>query len=323
VRAFIAALAAVVLTVATPAAAQQKVSRVGVLFVTSTTTHAQAIEALRASLRELGYVDGRNVVIDIRSAEGRAERLPELAAELLASKVDVIVTGGGNVSAVAARNATTTVPIVMGGTFGAVEAGLIESLARPGGNVTGLTMPREIGAKHVDLLRELIPSLSRLAVLLRGDLSTAAQRAQAKAQALEYMNITVEYVDVKEPEDIPRAFAAVRAFKPQAMLVGPDPLFFNHRTQVIEFARTARLPTGYPARAFVDAGGLFSYSLSLSDVYREVARYVDRILKGAKPGDLPVVQPSRFELVLNAKTAKSLGLTVPQSILLRADHVVQ
>jgi putative ABC transport system substrate-binding protein len=296
-----------------------------VLFVTSpsSASGAAAIETFRSSLRDLGYVEGRTIIIEYRSAEGRAERLPALAAELVERKVDVIVTGGGNVSTLAARKATTTIPIVMAGSVSAVESGLVASLARPGGNVTGLTVPRELGAKQLELLRELVPSLSRVVIFLRSNLASAEQRAQSKAAALEFLRVTLEYIDAQEPEDLVQAFATARAARPHAMIVGPDPLFFERRTQVLEFARTARLPAMYPFRDFVDAGGLMSYSLSFLEASRGAARYVDRILKGAKPADLPVEEPTKFELVINLKTARSLGLTVPPSLLLRADQVIE
>jgi putative ABC transport system substrate-binding protein len=318
------AVAALVLGVALDpcvAAAQTlgKVPRIGLLVVA---TQAIAIDALRASLRELGYVEGQTVVIEHRTADGRVERLPALAADLIARRVDVIVTGGGNVSTAAARDATKTIPIVMGTSVGAVEAGFIESLARPGGNITGLTMPREIGAKQVELLRELLPTSSRVAVLVRPNLATAEQRARAKSAALS-VGLTIDYVDVEKPEDLAAAFTATRAARPHAMLVGPAPLFFNERDRVLEFARSARIPAIYPFRTFVDAGGLMSYNISAADVYRRLAHYVDRILKGAKPADLPVEQPTRLELVINVKTAKAIGITVPPSLLLRADHVIE
>jgi putative ABC transport system substrate-binding protein len=302
-----------------------KTPRIGLLFLSSPSSGAGAsgIEAFRSSLRDLGYVEGRTIAIEYRSAEGRAERLPGLAAQLVERKVDIIVTGGGNVSTLAARKATTTIPIVMSGSLSAVESGLVDSLARPGGNVTGLTVPRELGEKQLELLRELVPSLSRVVVLIRSNLATAPQRAQGKALALEFFRVAIEYLEVDEPEDLARAFGTARTWRPNAMIVGPDPLFFHQRDQILEFARMARLPIMYPFRDFVDAGGLISYSLNAMEAYRGVARYVDKILKGAKPADLPVEQPTKFELVINVKTAKALGVTIPPSLLLRADQVIE
>jgi ABC-type uncharacterized transport system substrate-binding protein len=308
------------------AEAQQtgKTARIGLLFVTSPSSAMSTFtEALRSSLQDLGYVEGRTITIEYRSAEGRAERLPALATELVERKVDVIVTGGGNVSTLAARKATTTIPIVMVGSVGAVESGLVDSLARPGGNVTGLTVPRGLGLKQLELLRELIPRVSRVVILTRSTFQTASQRAETKAMALQFLGVTLEFLEVEEPEDLARAFVTARASRPNAMIVGPDPLFFNQRNQILDFARTARLPAIYPFRNFVDAGGLISYSLSSLEVSRVVARYVDKILKGAKPADLPVEQPTKFELVVNMNTAKALGLTVPPSVLLRADQVIE
>lgn len=302
-----------------------KPPRVGVLFLTSPTSvmGARGIEALRGGLRELGYVEGRTVVIEWRSAEGRAERLPELAAQLVERKVDVIVTGGGNISTLAARRATSTIPIVMTGSWRAVEAGLVESLARPGGNVTGLTVPPELGLKQIELLREIVPSLSRLVMFLRRGLDTPAQRERGKALIREFLQVSVDIVDVDGPEDLARAFEAARGLRPQAMIVGPDPLFFERQDQLLAFARAARLPAVYPFPDFVTAGGLMSYSPGAADIVRRTARYVDRVLKGAKPGDLPVEEPTTYELAINAKTARALGVVIPPSVLLRADHVIE
>ena len=321
------ALALVLTLLATPLAAQAqpagKTPRIGVLFVTSPSVGSAFTEALRSSLRDLGYVDGRTIAFESRSAEGRADRLPALAAELVQRKVDVIVTGGGNVSTLAARKATTTIPIVMVGSVGAVEAGLVDSLARPGGNVTGVTVPRELGLKQLELLRAIIPSLSRVVVFSRSNFDTAAQRTEAKAMASQFLGVTLDFVEVQEPEDLARAFVTARAARPNAVIVGPDPLFFNQKGPILDFVRETRLPTIYPFRSFVEDGGLVSYSLSAQEVASIVARYVDRILKGAKPAELPVEQPTTFELVINMKTAKTLGLTIPPSVLLRADQIIE
>jgi putative ABC transport system substrate-binding protein len=320
-------LALVLTLLSTPLAAEAqqagKTPRIGVLFVTSPSVGSAFTEALRSSLRDLGYVEGRTITFESRSAEGRADRLPALAAELVQRKVDVIVTGGGNVSTLVARKATTTIPIVMVGSVGAVESGLVESLARPGGNVTGLTVPRELGLKQLELLRAIIPSLSRVVIFSRSNFDTSAQRTEAKAMALQLLGVTLDFIEVQEPEDLARAFATARASRPNAVIVGPDPLFFNEKGPILAFARETRLPTIYPFRSFVDDGGLVSYSLSAREVARIVARYVDRILKGAKPAELPVEQPTTFELVINLKTAKALGLTIPPSVLLRADHIIE
>jgi putative ABC transport system substrate-binding protein len=314
--------------IAAPAADAQptaRMPRIGVLFLTSPSSPggAAGLAALRASLAELGHVEGRTVTIEYRSAEGRADRLPALAAELVARKVDVIVTGGGNVSVLAARGATRTIPIVMTGSFRAVESGLVESLARPGGNITGLSVPRELALKQIELLREIVPPLSRLVILARQRLDTPARRAQDRAAIRSFLQVSVDIVDVERPEGLDRAFEAARALRPQAMIVGPDPVFFEYRDRVLGFARTARLPAVYPFREFVDAGGLMSYGVGVTEIVRRTARYVDRILKGARPADLPVEEPTVYELAVNLHTARSLGLTLPPAVLLRADHVVQ
>ena len=302
-----------------------KTPRIGFLFLESqsSSAHAATIEAFRASLRDLGYVEGRTITLEYRSAEGRAERLPELAADLVKRRVDVIVTGGGNVSTLAARKATSTVPIVMSSSFAAVESGLVASLARPGANVTGVSVPRELAAKQVELLRELLPSLSRVVVLLRRDPAVAARRAEAKAMAREFLKVTLDYLEVEEPEELTAALLTARASGPNAMIVGPDPLFFQQRDQILDFARTAGLAAMYPFGDFVDAGGLISYSLNSVEPFRVVARQVDMILKGAKPTDLPVEQPTMFEMVINLKTAKALGIKIPQSLLVRADRLIE
>jgi putative ABC transport system substrate-binding protein len=313
------------LLAAAPAAEAQssgKTPRIGLLFLSSTASASAPLELLRAALRELGYVEGRSIVIEYRSAEGRAERLPALAADLVERKVDLIVTGGGNPATLAARKVTTTIPIVMGGTADAVEAGLVQSLARPGGNITGLSVPQELVSKQLELLRELVPSLSRVVVFLRRNPAAAARRAQAKALTLEFYRTTLEYVEVEKPEDLAPAFATARAARPHAMLLAPDPLFWSERDQILDFARAARLPAMYPFPDFLEAGGLVSYSVNALEVTRAIARYVDRILKGAKPADLPVEQPTTFELVINGKTARALGVAISPSLRLRADKVI-
>ena len=297
--------------------------RVGILILASQASVAQLIEGFRASLRKLGYVEGRNLAIEILSADGAAERLEELAAELVRRKVDIIITGGGNVSTMAARKATSTIPIVMMSSISAVESGLVQSLARPGGNVTGLTVPQDLGMKQIQLLRELIPPLSRVAILVRHDLFMTTLREQAKATAQQLMLVTIDFFEVRSPEDLARALEAARAAKPEAMIVAADPLLYQQRGQILRFTRAARIPDMYFAPEIVEDGGLVAYSPAPQDVYDGVARFVDRILKGAKPAGLPVEQPTRFELTINLKTAKSLGIAVPQPVLMRATQVVE
>jgi putative ABC transport system substrate-binding protein len=308
-------------------AAQQprKLPRIGMLFLVSMSSGAGAagIEGLRASLREFGYVEGRSILIEYRSAEGRAERLPELAAQLVAQKVDVIVTGGGNVSVLAARSATSTIPIVMSGSLDAVATGLVQSLPRPSGNITGLSVPRELASKQIELLRELVPSLARVGILVRGDPALAPQRAEAKVLAEQFLRVTLDFVEVPAPEQLAPAFAALRSSRAGALIVGPDPLFFQMQEEIVERARAAKLPAVYPFATFVEAGGLLSYSLSPREVARVVARHVDRILKGAKPAEIPVEEPTVYELVINLRTAKALGLKVSPTLLARADRVIE
>jgi putative ABC transport system substrate-binding protein len=296
--------------------------RVGILILASLPSVAAIIEGFKSGLRDLGYVEGRTVAIEVLSAEGDADRLPGLAAQFVARKVDVIVTGGGNVSTLAARDATSTIPIVMMSSIGAVEAGLVASLARPGGNVTGLTVPEDLGFKQIELLRELIPGLSRLAILVRHDPARSEPRRQAKALAQQLLLVALEFVEVRAPDDLARALEATRAAKPNAVIVAPDPLLYQRRGDILRFMRSARIPDMYSFPDMVEDGGLIAYSPNAKDIYGGVVRFVDRILKGAKPADLPVEQPTRFDLLINLGTAKALGLKVPQPLLLRAERVI-
>lgn len=308
-----------------PSLAQKtgRTPRIGILILASLPSVTTILDGFRSNLRELGYVEGRNITIEVLSADGNADRLPGLAAQLVARKVDIIVTGGGNVSTLAARKATSTIPIVMTASIGAVEAGLVQSLARPGGNVTGLTVPQELALKQIQLLQELIPTLSRIAILVRPDPTMTQVREQAKANAQQMLLMTLDFVEVRSPEDLPRALEASRSVRPQAMIVAPDPLLYQQREQILHFTRAARIPDMYAAPDIVDSGGLVAFSPTAQEIYSGVARFVDRLLRGAKPAELPVEQPTKYELVINLKTAKSLGLKVPQSMLLRADRVVE
>ena len=296
--------------------------RVGILVLSSLPSVTMFTDSIRANLRELGYVEGSSIAYDLVSADGNTERLPELAAQLVARKVDVIIAGGGNVTTLAARKATATIPIVMTSGFGPVAAGLVQSLARPGGNVTGMVVPQELALKQLQLLQELVPSLSRVAVLLRHDAALMLGTEQGRAAAQQMMGITLELVATQGPEDLGRAVDAARAARPQAMIVAYDPLLFQQRAQILRFARAARLPDMYPWPDVVDDGGLISFTPTVQEMLRGVARFVDRLLNGAKPADLPVEQPTTFELVLNLKTARALGLKVTQDFLLRANRVI-
>jgi len=307
------------------ATAQQpaKVPRVGYLGSSSPAVDADLIGAFRQGLRDLGYIEGQNLVIEYRWAEGRYERLPEFAAELVRLKVDVLLTAG-TPGALAAKRATPTIPIVMVRVGDPVAYGLVASLARPGANLTGLsTDSTEVDGKRLELLKEILPSLSRVGVLLNpANPNTALHWKQVQAAA-EALHLKLERVEVKRAEDFDAAFAALARQRPRAFLMLGDLFLFAHRARIVTFATRQRLPAMYPTREFVDAGGLISYAASSSDMYRRAATYVDKILKGAKPADLPVEQPTRFELVVNMKTAKALGLTIPPSVLVRADQVIQ
>jgi len=275
----------------------------------------------RQRLATLGYVEGKNIVIEDRSAEGHADRLGELARELVASKIDIIVTPGVTASR-AARQATGTIPIVMLHAGDPVGAGLIASLARPGGNVTGTTN-LSYGGKQVELVRELVPRAAKLVVLLNPSNANAHQFVTDAMEAGRKFNLSIAIAEVARAEDFPNAFAMIRDTRPDALVVMGDPFIGEHQAQVFAFAASARLPASYDITDLSRAGGLIAYGPILAEHYVMGAGYVDRILKGARPADLPVEQPRRFELVINMKTAKALGLTVPQSLILRADEVIQ
>ncbi|MBI3637420.1 MAG: ABC transporter substrate-binding protein [Candidatus Rokubacteria bacterium] len=305
--------------------AQQRgqLPRIGYLGTTSASLEPELLKAFREGLRDLGYVEGQNIVIEYRWAEGNYRRFPDLVADLLSLKVDLIVTAG-TPSALAAKRATKTTPIVMAVTGDAVGAGLVSSLARPGGNLTGLTtMIPELEGKRLELLREVLPKLTTIAVLLNTAnpfVAIAWTQTQVSAQAL---GLTVQPVELRGPKELEDAFAKVARQRPSAITMVADRFLLAHRTQIVDFVAKERLPAIYPYREFVFAGGLMSYSPSYEDLFRRSAAYVDKILKGAKPGDLPVEQPTKFELLVSTKTAKTLGLTIPPSLLLRADHVVE
>jgi len=317
---------AVVLTVSLVLAplaveAQQaaKVPRIGIL--RSGSPPDPFVEALRQGLRELGYAEGRNITLEYRWAEGRDERLAGLAAELVRLKVDVIVAGG--TGALAAKRATTTIPIVMPAIADPVGLGLVASLARPGGNVTGLTgQGDELPGKWMQLLKEAFPRVSRVAVLW--DSATSAELVRASEAAARSLDIRLQTLTVGRPDDFADAFAEAQKNRTEAMIVLGSSLFYAHRARLVELAAKHRLPTMYDQKDFVvGSDGLMSYGANFHDLFRRGALYVDKILKGAKPGDLPIEQPTKFELVINLKTAKALGLTIPPSVLGRADEVIQ
>ena len=321
----IVTLALGVISLALPAEAQPpgRIFRIGYLGSPSPSAGSHLVDAFRQGLRDLGYVEGQSIVIEYRWAEGKYDRLPDLAAELVRLKVDVIVAAG-TPAGPAAQQATKTIPIVMGLSGAPVETGLVASLARPGGNVTGLSVQLlELTAKQLELLKETVPEVSRVAVLWNPATPTGAPQMRETEVAGRTLGVKLQSLEVRGPDDFERAFQAAATGRASALLVFGDPMFFLHRTRIVGLAAKSRLPAMYFAREFVDAGGLMSYGTNFADVYRRAATFVDKILKGAKPADLPVEQPMRFELAINMKTAKALGITFPQTILIRTDQVIQ
>ena len=317
-------LATVLLTTVTLAEAQPaKVPRIGYLAATSLSTNPARVEAFRQGLRELGYMEEKNIVIEWRFAEGKADRLTGFAAELVRLKVDVIVSGGSTATR-AAKEATSTIPIVMSQDNDPVGNGFVTSLARPGGNVTGLAALRsELSGKRLELLKEIVPKLSRVAVLGSSTNPGNAQSLKEVELAAGAIGVQLQYVDVRGPKDIETAFKEVSKGRADAVLVLAGPVFNSPRSQVVALAVKSRLPAIYDRRDFGEVGGLISYGTSVVDLDHRAATYVDKILKGAKPADLPVEQPTKFELIINLKAAKQIGLTIPPNVLARADKVIK
>jgi len=279
--------------------------------------------ALFDALAELGWIEGRNLVVERRYAENQPERLPELAAELVRLNVDVIVATG-TLGPLAAKQATSTIPIVMIASGDPLESGLVASLARPGGNVTGMSlMAPDLGGKRLELLKELLPQLGRVAVLWNAANPYAAIVFKETQAAGRTLGIEIQSLEVRGPDDFDGAFEAARKQRPDALITVEDPLTFAYQTRITHFATADQLPSLHGLREDVMAGGLMSYGANLADLFRRAAGYVDKILKGAKPADLPVQQPTKFELVINLKTAKALGLDVPPTLLARADEVIE
>jgi putative tryptophan/tyrosine transport system substrate-binding protein len=322
---FICLLPTVLLSTVSATEAQQpkKVSRIGYLGNSSPALERDFVDAFRQGLRDLGYAEGHNILIEYRWAEGRYDRFPEFAAELVRLKVDVLLTAG-TPGALAAKEATQTIPIVMAVSGDAVGTGLVQSLARPGGNITGLTrMTRDLDGKRLELLKEIVPSLSRVAILLNPANPISARgwtEAQPPAKALR---LKLEPVEVKAAEELEAAFAAITRQRPGGLFIIADQFLLAHRTQIIDFAARRNLPAIYPYSEFVEAGGLISYAANDPAMFRRAATYVDKILKGTKPADLPVEQPTKFEFIINLKAANQIGLTIPQSVLYRADKVIK
>ena len=325
-RAFVSgALALLAAPLAAEAQQAGKVYRVGILGnVPLTDAEGQHLwGGFIQGLRALGYVEGRNLTIEHRSSEGRYERLPALAAELVRLRVDVIVVPADQ-NALAAKQATQTIPIVMAGNADPVSAGVVASLARPGGNVTGLSIAApEITGKQLELLREMVPRISRVGFFWHPGNPSTEDAMRLGHVAARSLRVQLQAVPVRGPDDFEEAFAAINREHVEALLIPVDGLFVLHRTRIVNLAAKNQLPTMYPQSGYVEAGGLIVYAPSLYNSFRRAAVYVDKIFKGAKPGDLPVEQPTKFELVINLRTAKALGLTIPQSLLLRADQVIE
>ena len=324
---FTLALCALLFLHSFPADAQQpkKVHRIGYLTGGVAATESARSEQTRLALRELGYVEGQNFAIEYRYAEGKPDRLPELAAELVHLKVDIIMTTGATPT-LAAKNATKTIPIVMMGlSADPVELGLVESLARPGGNVTGnTTLSRELSGKRLDLLKEAVPKVARVAVLYDPAIRSAGLEVkEVLPVAARALNLTLQPWEVRDAGSFDKVFAALTKQRPDGLYVTSGALTLTNKNRIADFASKSRLPSMYSTREAVEAGGLMYYGADIADSYRRVAYYVDRILKGAKPADLPVEQPMKFEFVINLKTAKQIGVTIPPTVLARADRVIK
>jgi len=326
-KSFAVALCAMLVALYSLAEAQQpkKVPRIGYLSAGSgAAEHSPRAEAFRQGLRDLGYVEGKNIAIEHRGAEGKLARLPDLAAELVAIKVDVIVTGG-NSAIRAAKKATSAIPIVMPHTADPVGDGFVVSLARPGGNITGLTSSAgyELSGKRLELLKETIPKADRVAVLRDPANLGTAQSLKETETAARSLKVHVESLEVRNSKDFEAAFQAAATKHIDALMVLAGGLFNSHRSRIVSLAAKSRLPAMYSEQEYVLVGGLVSYATNIEDLYRRTATYVDKILKGAKPADLPVEQPTKFEFVINLKTAKQIGLTIPPNVLARADRVIR
>jgi putative tryptophan/tyrosine transport system substrate-binding protein len=308
--------------VSTGAQPSSRVYRIGFLGATSPSGYASQVEAFRAGLRDLGYVEGKNVVIEFRWAEGNYARLPELAVELVRLKPDVLVTHAPP-GTLAAKRATSTIPIVMGVAGDAVATGLVASLARPGANVTGSSfLLPELTAKRLEILKEVVPDMTRVGVLLNPDNPANTSTLRAMEHTARSIKLQIHRVEARSPADFTGAFTAMVKGRAGALAMYDDAMFFAHAEQIADLARKHKLPT-IGSVEFVKAGGLLGFGVNFPDLWRRAAGFVDKIFKGAKPADLPVEQPSRFEVVINLKTARGLGITIPPSLRLRADHVIE
>jgi putative tryptophan/tyrosine transport system substrate-binding protein len=323
-RTFVSAASGTLLVVALPARAQPaaKVPRIGVLHVGTAGSSSNAA-VLTQGLRERGYVEGKNIIVERRFGDNRAERMSEIAVEFVRLKVDVIVTST-DLAIAAVKQQTQTIPVVMANSTDPVGTGFVASLAHPGGNITGLTgISPELNAKRLELLKEVVPGLSRVAIMWDPEVRGGVLDYKETQVAARSLQLQLQAVEVSRPDDFERAFAALTSGRAEALMVVGSPLAFANGGQLARLAEKHRLPTMFAVRENVDAGGLIAYGPNLAERWRRAATYVDKILKGAKPGDLPVEQPTAFELVINLKTAKALGLTLPPSLLRRADAVIQ
>jgi putative ABC transport system substrate-binding protein len=315
-----------VATLAAPLIAEgqsSKATRIGYLSGNPQADTQEALDAFRAKLNGLGYRDGQDFLFEYRYGDGQYDRLPQLAADLVRLKLAIILTYGTPAS-LAAKNATRTIPIVFAAVADPLAARLVASLTQPGLNVTGVTTNNpELSTKRLSLLKEAVPTASRVAVLADPDFPATPNMVAETRGAGQALGLKVQVLDVRQPQDLAKAFSAMSAAKTDALIVLPDALFIAHRQRIVELAAGSRVPAIYHLRQFVDAGGLISYGVDYVESFQQAAVLVDKILKGAKPADLPVEQPWRFILCINLKTAKALGLTIPQSLLLRADHVIQ
>jgi putative ABC transport system substrate-binding protein len=312
------------------AGAQQthRIARIGYLALNLTAVDPRGREAsLLQGLRDLGYVEGRNLLIEYRDAGGKPERFPALAAELVALKVDVIVTAGGTVAALAAKQATTIIPIVFPAVGDPVAEGIVTSLSRPGGNATGLSVVvPELLSKSLELLTQAVPGVSRVALLLKPDAMpdrARKDRLAAAEVAARALGVRLQIVEARGPDDFDQAFSDMTRARAGALCVMVTPVFERHRRRLVDLAVMNRLPTVYSFKGWAEDGGLMSYGPDITELFRRAATYVDKILKGTKPADLPIEQPTKFELIINLKTAKALGLTIPPSLLARADQVIE
>jgi putative tryptophan/tyrosine transport system substrate-binding protein len=307
------------------AEAQQsrKIPLVGVLIAGSPTSMETRIKAFQQKLRELGYMEGQNIVVEYHYASGNSDRITALTDDLVRSKADVIVTWAIPVTQVV-KDATTTIPVVMAGGGNPVDAGLVTSLAKPGGNITGLaTIQNELTGKRLELLKETFPKISRVAVVLNPEGQVPSQGYEQLKSLAQSLKVNIESFNVRNPNDIDKAFEAIAKRRADGLLLESDPVFNTNRTNVIKLAAKNRLPAIYPERRWVEDGGMMGYGTDLIEVARRAAIFVDKILKGTKPADLPVEQPTKFELAINLRTAKQIGVTIPQSVLYRADRVVK